>query len=157
MNMDSVHELYRDVILDHYRNPRGAGTIENPDAHHEGYNPLCGDHVELVLKFAGNRISKVCLHGKGCSISVASGSMMSELVENKTPEEAEALAGAFKNMMHGKPAPEGMDIGDLDALEGVRKFPVRVKCALLPWETLREALRAWGAGKASPEKSSTTE
>ena len=135
-----LDDIYRDVVLDHYRSPRGRAEIASPDTRAEGQNPLCGDEVTLALKFEGERIKEVAVQGRGCSISVASGSMLAELLPGKTKEEAQRILEAFKALMHGRPAPEGLDLGDLDALEGVKKFPVRVKCALLAWTTLEDAL-----------------
>jgi nitrogen fixation protein NifU and related proteins len=135
-----LDEIYRDVVLDHYRSPRGKTEIESPDLRAEGQNPLCGDEVTLALKFNGDRIEKVFVKGQGCSISVASGSMLAELLPGKTREEADRILAAFKALMHGRPLPSDLDMGDLDALEGVNKFPVRVKCALLAWTTLEDAL-----------------
>lgn len=136
-----LDEIYRDVVLDHYRSPRGRAEITSPDTKAEGQNPLCGDEVTLALKFSGDRIEAVQVLGRGCSISVASGSMLAELLPGKSREEATRILDAFKALMHGRPAPEGLDLGDLDALEGVKKFPVRVKCALLAWTTLEDAIR----------------
>jgi nitrogen fixation NifU-like protein len=135
-----LDEIYRDVVLDHYRSPRGRKQLESPDARAEGKNPLCGDEIEIELIWDGDTIKDVAVRGHGCSISVASGSMLAELLPGKTRQEAEKLMDAFKSMMHGEALPDGIDIGDLDALEGVSKFPVRIKCALLAWTTLKDAL-----------------
>ena len=142
MALPTVHldEIYRDVVLDHYRQPRGRKPLDDPDHQAEGQNPLCGDELTLALKFQGDRIESVSVQAHGCSISVASGSMLAELLPGKTRREALTILAAFKSLMHGEPLPAGLDIGDLDALEGVKKFPVRVKCALLAWTTLAEAL-----------------
>ena len=134
-----LDSLYREVILDHYRSPRNRGPLPNPDLQAEGYNPLCGDEVTIQLAMDGDRIRAVRFSAAGCSISQASASMMSGLLEGKTIAEAEALSETFKAMMHGQPIDEEK-MGDLIALEGVRHFPVRVKCALLPFETLKQAL-----------------
>ena len=142
-------DLYRDVILDHYRTPRGRKELPGAQARNEGYNPLCGDEVTLAVEFSDGKVADVSVQSRGCSISVASGSMLAELLPGKTVAEARVLLEAFKSMMHGKGAPEKLDIGDLDALEGVKRFPVRVKCALLPWETLKDALTTWESGKKS--------
>ena len=151
MVLPTVHldEIYRDVVLDHYRQPRGRKPIDDPDHQAEGQNPLCGDELTLALKFDGDRIQGVSVQARGCSISVASGSMLAELLPGKTRKEALIILAAFKALMHGEPLPEGLDIGDLDALEGVRKFPVRVKCALLAWTTLQDALGDRSAGGSS--------
>ena len=135
-----LDEIYRDVVLDHYKSPRGRNSLENADTTAEGFNPLCGDEVIIELSFDGDRIADVSVQGRGCSISVASGSMLAELLPGKTRKEAETILKAFKAMMHGEPLPEGLDVGDLDALTGVQKFPVRIKCALLAWTTLEDAM-----------------
>lgn len=145
----SVESLYRDVILDHYRNPRNKGTIANPDAHGEGHNPLCGDELSLDLRIEADRVVAVAVEGQGCSISQASASMMSQAIKGKTLDEVSELIRSFKMMMDidSAPAEAGIDpdrpgaaLGDLEALQGVRKFPVRIKCANLAWTTLQEAL-----------------
>jgi len=133
--------LYRDTVLDHYRSPRGRHALDRIDATRAGYNPLCGDRLTVSLKLDGETIAGVAVDGKGCAISMASGSMLSELLPGKTISEAHALGEAFRGIMHGRPAPADLDMGDLDALEGVRNFPVRVKCALLAWVTMDDALR----------------
>ena len=155
--MPELDALYRDVILVHYRSPRGRAELPDPDLVNEGQNPLCGDEVTVAVKLAGDTFGQVHVHGRGCSISTASGSMMAEVLAGKSRAEAERIADAFKKMMHGEPLPAGLDAGDLDALEGVKKFPVRVKCALLPWTTLTDALKAHDAGQAHPVKPTSTE
>jgi len=147
----SIEELYREVILDHNRNPRNRGTLEHPDAHAEGNNPLCGDELSLDLRLDGDQIVDVAIQGQGCSISQSSASMMSQAIKGKTLAEVQNLIGGFKAMMdiEAAPASAGLDpdrpgamLGDLEALQGVRKFPVRIKCANLAWTTLEEALRS---------------
>ena len=141
-----LDDLYREVVLDHYRSPRGRDPVAHPDVVNIGLNPLCGDEVTVSLKFEGGRVSGVQAASLGCSISVASGSMMAELLKGKTREEVMRLLETFRSMMHGDAAPVGAELGDLEALQGVRKYPVRIKCALLPWMTLKDALEG-GAGK----------
>jgi len=143
----SLEDLYRQVILDHYRSPRNRGTIDSCDAHGEGHNPLCGDEISLDLTIADDTITDVAINGQGCSISQASSSMMSEAIKGKTILEVEALIHRFKVMMDIEAGDAGLDpdrpgaaLGDLEALQGVRKFPVRIKCANLAWTTLEEAL-----------------
>ena len=147
----SLDDLYREVILDHYRNPRRRGSLEHPDAHADGQNPLCGDEISLDLALDGDRITDVRLQGRGCSISQASASMMAEAISGRTIAEVEALIHRFKAMMEIEPGDPGIDtdrpgaaLGDLEALQGVRRFPVRIKCADLPWATLAEALEGRG-------------
>ena len=150
-----MEDLYRDNIIDHYQNPRNYGTLENPDISYEDSNPVCGDEISLCLALDGDTIRDVFADCRGCSISVASASMLAELLPGKTLEAARCVLAAFKGMMHGEPPPKDLDMGDLDALQGVQKFPVRVKCALLAWVTLEDALRARGGAGAG--RASTTE
>jgi nitrogen fixation NifU-like protein len=135
-----LDDMYRDVVLDHYRSPRGKKKLAHCDCRNEGQNPVCGDEISLCLALDGEKITDVAADCRGCSISVASASMMAELLPGKSIPETRRLLDSFKGMMHGTPAPADLDIGDLDALEGVQKFPVRVKCALLAWTTLEAAL-----------------
>lgn len=136
-----LDQLYRDVILDHYREPRGREPIEHVDVTTEGMNPLCGDEVELNLRVgedgtcAGLQVASM-----GCAISVASGSILHDLVDGVSLEEAQRIVAAVKAVMHGAEMPTDPDLGEFDSLEGVKLFPVRIKCALLPWTTLDEAL-----------------
>jgi nitrogen fixation NifU-like protein len=138
-----LNDLYREVIMDHYRSPRYREPVDAPDMTAEGYNPLCGDEVSLQLKCQDGRIEKIGVQVRGCSISQASGSMMAEQLIGKTLAEAGVLVEAFQRMMQGETLEDiGEDLGeDIEALLGVRKFPVRVKCALLPWTTLGEELK----------------
>jgi len=151
----ALDELYREVVLDHYRHPRGRAPLSRVDARAHGLNPVCGDEVHLHLSLDGDRITGVEVQGRGCAICTASGSMMAELIPGRSEAEAGVFAEAFRSVIHGKPAPPDVDLGDLEALEGVKKFPVRVKCALLPWVTLADALRAWRDG--ATETTTTTE
>ena len=145
--MSSLEELYRQVILDHYRNPRHRGSLSGPHVHAEGLNPSCGDEFSIDLQVENGTIVDVAIQGQGCSISQASGSMMSEAVVGKTLDEARGLTTTFKLMMGIDEGDDPLDperpgavLGDLEALQGVRKFPVRIKCADLPWTTLSDAL-----------------
>lgn len=138
-----MDDLYKEIILDHYRHPRNQGTVDEPDAATRGRNPLCGDELELSLKLEGNRVVDVKTRGRGCSISQASASMMSERVKGKSLQEVQQLVGTFKGMMleDRELSEDEYDVlGDLEALEGVKNYPVRIKCALLAWNTLLEAL-----------------
>ena len=151
--MPGLEDLYREIILDHYRNPRNRGELPTPPARKvEGFNPLCGDEIVVYLDVEDGRIADVKISGQGCSISQSSASMMSAAVKGKTVEEARALTRAFKAMMSihesklegdgDEPAAPEPDVklGDLEALQGVVKFPVRIKCATLSWHALRTAL-----------------
>ena len=145
--MASLDELYRQVILDHYRNPRRRGTLSGPHVHAEGLNPSCGDEFSIDLRIEDGVIVDAAIQGQGCSISQASGSMMTEAIVGTTTAEARDLAATFKLMMGITEGDDPLDperpgavLGDLEALQGVRKFPVRIKCADLPWTTLTDAL-----------------
>ena len=152
--MSGLDNLYREVVLDHYRNPRGKGTLPTPPAEKaEGYNPYCGDEVTVYLADEDGTV-RLAWEGVGCSISQASASMMARGITGKSPAEARQLLVRFREMLdlHGErltESPEASaaldrtrqaELGDLMALEGVVKLPVRLKCALLPWTTLAEAL-----------------
>lgn len=148
----SLEELYREVILDHYRSPRNRGTLEDPTVVVELSNPLCGDEITLALRVEEGVVQAVRFGGRGCSISQSSASMMTEAVEGKRLGEALDLIKRFKGMMRGEVRPDEADLGDLEALQGVAKFPVRIKCAVLAWEALRQALeggpdKEFGAGE----------
>ena len=142
----SVEDLYREIILDHYRSPRNKRRgVEGAIAvKHD--NPLCGDELHLAVDVQDGELSDVAFDGKGCSISQASASMMTEAVQGKTVKDALGLTETIRQMMHGESPDE--DLGDLMALEGVAKFPVRVKCALLAWMALKDALTQNGQDHA---------
>jgi nitrogen fixation NifU-like protein len=135
-----ISDLYQEIILDHYRHPRGQGTLDEPKIHHEGVNPLCGDEVILELRVEDGRISDICFGGRGCAISQASASMMVESVKGKTLEEVRALIQKVYAMLRGELTEELEELGELSALAGVSQVPVRVKCASLAWHTLEDAL-----------------
>lgn len=140
----SLEELYKEVILDHYRTPRNKGQLDPHDVALERNNPLCGDEIEVFLRFDGENVGEVAFDGKGCSISMASASMMTEKVEGLTVKDAGELAETIKSMMAGEEEGDPEVLGDLVALKGVVKYPVRIKCALLGWNTLLEALEESG-------------
>jgi len=142
-----LDELYREIILDHYRNPRNRGSLEEPSLSGEGDNPLCGDEVKLEVAVQGDRIAAVRFLGRGCSISQASASMLTQAIMGLSLDEAEALFESFKGMMYGADQVDAESLGDLEALQGVRKFPVRVKCATLAWNVLQEALDQYRKAK----------
>jgi nitrogen fixation NifU-like protein len=144
----SLEELYKEVILDHYRAPRNKGRLDPHDVALERNNPLCGDEIELFLKFDGDSVAGIAFEGKGCSISQASASMMTEKVAGLSAKDAQALAESIKRMMAGEEEGDMAVLEDLVSLKGVVKYPVRIKCALLGWNTLLEALEE--GGKAAP-------
>jgi nitrogen fixation NifU-like protein len=136
-----LDDLYRELILDHYRHPRNKGNLDNANRHVEGFNPLCGDEVELdLIVDKDGVIEAVAFKGRGCSISQASSSMMTDAVKGQTKSEAMALLDAFKRMMMEPETEPAEELGDLEAFQGVAKFPVRVKCATLAWNVLQEGL-----------------
>ncbi len=148
--MPGLDDLYREIILDHYRSPRNRGELEPPAAHAVGHNPLCGDEIDVYLLVADGLVTDVKVGGQGCSISQSSASMMSQAVKGKPVAEVRALVRRFKGMMSIEDETEAdsdvaaaaaaVKLGDLEALQGVVKFPVRIKCATLAWNTLLSAL-----------------
>ena len=149
--MPGLEDLYREIILDHYRTPRNRGELPTPPAVvAQGHNPLCGDEITVYLHLDGDTVSDVKVGGQGCSISQSSASMMSQAIKGHTVDEVRALVKRFKGMMsiedadgNGDGAAEpatDVPLGDLEALQGVVKFPVRIKCATLAWNTLLDAL-----------------
>ncbi len=144
----SLEDLYREVILDHYRSPRNRGQLEDAGIVVELNNPLCGDEITLYLALEGDVVKDVRFDGRGCSISQSSASMMTEAVMGKSAAEAVDLINRFKGMMRSEITADEADLGDLEALQGVAKFPVRIKCAVLSWEALRQGLEQ-GEGRVS--------
>jgi nitrogen fixation NifU-like protein len=142
----SLDGLYREIILDHYQNPRNRGALDDADTASHGLNPLCGDEVDVFLKLDGDRIAAIGITGRGCSISQATGSMMSDSVKGHSLAEAREMARAFKGMMtEGGSIEDRPEMADMEALQGVKQFPVRIKCTLLPWTTLTDALDRYAA------------
>lgn len=141
--MPGLEDLYREIILDHYKSPRNRGTLEPPAVRAEGHNPLCGDEIEVFVAVENDIVSDIKISGQGCSISQSSASMMSAAIKGKPIADVRALISRFKHMMSieedGEPDTSA-PLGDLEALQGVVKFPVRIKCAVLSWNTLAEAL-----------------
>jgi nitrogen fixation NifU-like protein len=140
----SLEELYKEVILDHYRSPRNKGRLDPHDVALERNNPLCGDEIELFVKFDGDKVEGIAFEGKGCSISQASASMMTEKIHGLGTKEAIEVTESIKRMMGGEEEGDPNELGDLVSLKGVVKYPVRIKCALLGWNTLQEALEESG-------------
>ena len=155
--MPGLEDLYREIILDHYRSPRNRGELPTPPAHmSEGFNPLCGDEIKVYLVVEDGVVADIRIAGQGCSISQSSASMMSSAVKGKTVDEARGVIGAFKAMLsvptdgdadsdhdhagHETDVNGSVKLGDLEALQGVVKFPVRIKCATLAWNTLASGL-----------------
>jgi nitrogen fixation NifU-like protein len=134
-------ELYGEILLDHYRYPRHFGVLPNPSVRVQGKNPLCGDEFLIDLNLEGDVVREIRFSGRGCAISMASASMMTELVTGKSVAEIQEWIDRFRNFLRdGGAPPEGVDMGDLQALAGVAHLPVRVKCAILAWTTLEEGI-----------------
>ncbi len=158
--MPGLEDLYREIILDHYRTPRNRGELPTPPAVvAQGHNPLCGDEITVYLQVDDDRVSDVKVAGQGCSISQSSASMMSQAIKGKSVPEVRALVRKFKSMMSIEDAVRrrrrrtrrsaDVELGDLEALQGVVKFPVRIKCATLAWNTLLESLHEAAADPSS--------
>jgi nitrogen fixation NifU-like protein len=138
-----IEELYKEVILDHNRHPRNFREMPAATRTVEGHNPLCGDTLRLYLKLDGERIEDISFQGRGCAVSVASASMLTERLKGCTVDEAERLIGAVHDVLTSdEPAADAATLGKLQSLAGVRKFPMRIKCATLSWHTLKAALKS---------------
>ncbi len=144
--MPGLDDLYREIILDHYRTPRNRGELDPPAVSAEGYNPLCGDEIRVFIVVENGVVSDVRFNGSGCSISQSSTSMMTTAIKGKSVDEIRKIVRRFKHMMtidedgDTTSVDETLNLGDLEALQGVVKFPVRIKCATLGWNTLLDAL-----------------
>ena len=141
--LDQIRDLYQEVVFDHNRNPRNFRIMEDANRKIEGFNPLCGDRITLYVKVIDGKIEDVSFQGAGCAISTASASLMTEIVQGKTEQEAEQLFELFHRITTGKNGDETNleDLGKLAVLAGVRAYPARVKCATLAWHSLQSALK----------------
>ncbi|QFF99833.1 SUF system NifU family Fe-S cluster assembly protein [Psychrobacillus glaciei] len=136
----NLDQLYRRVIMDHYKNPRNKGSIEDGALTIDMNNPTCGDRIHLTLQVEDGVIQNAKFDGEGCSISMASASMMTQAVKGKKVEEALKLSTVFSEMMLGKEHDESIDLDDIEALNGVSKFPARIKCATLAWKAMEKGV-----------------
>jgi len=152
---EPLDDLYRDIVMDHYKFPRGRKQLVEPDIRNEGQNPVCGDEISVAIKLDNEVIQDVAVECMGCAISVASGSMLAETIKGKTLDEVKMIAAAVKAILKGEPLAAELEMGDLEALAGVKNFPVRIKCALLSWTTLIDGIEA--LGREEPLKASSTE
>ena len=143
----ALDDIYKEVILDHYKNPRNKRELPDAELRSTANNPLCGDEVTVLAHVENGRVLEVAFQGAGCSISQSSASMMTEAVTGKSVGDARDLAEEFRGMMAGDVEPTEDEFGDLVALKGVVKYPIRIKCAVLAWDVLQEALG--GAGGAT--------
>ena len=144
-----LEDLYQEIILDHYRKPRHPGRLEGEHVEVRHYNPVCGDELTVGLRLDGDRVAGVAVDAKGCSISQASASVMSELVAGQPVERGLAAAEAFRRLMHGEGEPDEEVLGDGIAFAGVARYPVRVKCALLGWMAYKDAVARALAGQGA--------
>ena len=149
--MSSLKELYQEVILDHYKSPRNFGSLDTANRKAEGHNPLCGDRVSVFLELEDGVVRNLSFEGAGCAISTASASLMTESVRGKSLEEISELFQVFHSVVTGHEEGDLDDLGKLAVFEGVRKYPVRVKCATLAWHALQKALEE-GAGTTTTEE-----
>ena len=149
----SLEDLYKEVILDHYKAPRNKRPMPESQLSCTRNNPLCGDEITVFAHVEDGTIADVSFQGQGCSISQSSASMLTEAVKGRPVEDAKALAADFRGMMAGEVEPTEEEFGDLVALKGVVKYPIRIKCAVLAWDVLQEALAESesGSGKATAE------
>jgi nitrogen fixation NifU-like protein len=139
---EPLEDIYPEVLRAHYEQPRNFAVLDDATATASASNPLCGDEVSVYIKVGDDgTVSEVTFQGHLCAVSTASASMMSEAVRNKTPEQIAVIRGDFESMMRGR---DSVSLGDLDALRGIRRYRVRLRCALLPWEALREACKGLG-------------
>ena len=143
----ALDDIYKEVILDHYKSPRNKRELPNASYSCTRNNPLCGDEIEIAVRVDDGVVAEATFQGAGCSISQSSATMMTEAITGSTVEASLDLAGAFRGMMAGEVEPDEAPFGDLIALKGVVKYPIRIKCAVLAWDVLQEALE--GAGSAS--------
>jgi nitrogen fixation NifU-like protein len=139
INRGELDELYRETVLVHARHPHNKGNLEDADREGEGTNPICGDRVGVQLALDGDRISEAQFHGSGCALSQASASMLTDAVKGKSSAETARLIDGVERMLRGEDWSD-IDLGDLEGLQGVVRFPARVRCALLAWKVLRQAL-----------------
>lgn len=142
MNFNNLNQLYRSVIMDHYKNPRNKGIIEDGDYNIDMNNPTCGDRIHLSLNVQDNVIKEAKFDGEGCSISMSSASMMTDVIKGMTIEEALEVSEVFSKMMLGEDYEITEDMGGIEALNGVNQFPARIKCATLTWKALERGVKA---------------
>jgi nitrogen fixation NifU-like protein len=141
----ALDELYKEVILDHYKSPRNKRELPNASSSCSRNNPLCGDEITVALRVDDDVVTEATFQGAGCSISQSSASMMTEAITGSTVQASLDLAASFRGMMAGEVEPDEATFGDLVALKGVVKYPIRIKCAVLAWDVLQEALQGDGA------------
>ena len=155
--MSDLDDMYRDVILDHYRAPRGKRPIDRSDIASTGHNPSCGDELELAVEMDDGTVRDIHVDCKGCAISTASGSILAEVVKGRSLDEVKRIAEVVRRILKGEETEIPEDLGDVDALQGVRQFPVRIKCALLAWVTLIQGIEGYEKSSEKVETRVSTE
>ncbi|MDQ0215146.1 nitrogen fixation NifU-like protein [Oikeobacillus pervagus] len=141
MSFNNLDQLYRQVIMDHYKKPRNKGKIEDGALTVDMNNPTCGDQIHLTMNVEDGIVTDAKFEGEGCSISMASASMMTQAIKGKDIDTAIKLSKIFSDMMQGNEYPDDLDLGDIEALQGVSKFPARIKCATLAWKAMEKGLK----------------
>jgi nitrogen fixation protein NifU and related proteins len=141
MSSNNLDALYRQVIMDHYKKPRNKGVLAEDSLTVNMNNPTCGDRIQLTMKVSDGKVVDAKFEGDGCSISMSSASMMTQAIKGKNIDEAIKLSKIFSDMMQGKEYDENLDLGDIEALQGVSKFPARIKCATLAWKAMEKGLQ----------------
>lgn len=142
MSFNNLDQLYRQVIMDHYKTPRNKGSLEQDSINIEMNNPTCGDRIQLTLQVEDGLVKDAKFDGEGCSISMASASMMTQAVKGKDIDTALQLSQIFSDMMLGKEYDDSVDLGDIEALQGVSQFPARIKCATLAWKAMEKGVQS---------------
>lgn len=141
MSSNHLDTLYRQVIMDHYKNPRNKGILTDDSLTINMNNPTCGDRIQLTMKLDGDIVKDAKFEGEGCSISMSSASMMTQAIKGRKLDEALKMSEIFSQMMQGKDYDDSLDLGDIEALQGVSKFPARIKCATLAWKAMEKGLK----------------
>ena len=154
---EQLDDMYREIIMDHFRAPRGKNPLPQFDIRSTGANPSCGDNLQMEVSVGDGKVKDIHVGCQGCAISVASGSMLAEIIKGRSVEDAKRIAELVRRMLKGEEVDIPDDLEDLDALSGVRKFPVRIKCALLAWVTLIEGLENYESGEDNSGETVSTE
>lgn len=155
--MTNLDDMYREVILDHYRAPRGKKPVDRCDITSKGHNPACGDELSLAVEMDDGTVKNVYVDCHGCAISTASSSILAEVIKGRSLADAKRVAGIVRSILKGEETEIPEELGDVGALQGVRNFPVRIKCALLAWVTLIEGIKNFEEGKSAEGPRATTE
>jgi nitrogen fixation NifU-like protein len=154
---ENLDEMYREIILDHYRSPRGRKPVNKADIKSDGHNPACGDEIQMTVEVDHDHVKNIHVDCKGCAISVASGSMLAEFIKGRSIDEVKKFAQVVRQMLKGELDEIPEELGDIDSLKGVKQFPVRIKCALLAWMTLLEGVKNYESGHGDIKAEISTE